>query len=205
MLLAEDHDLVMGAIVGALFAHPLVEVTSVARSLQAAVATLKVDEVDVVVTDLQLGDGLGTELVRVANGLEPPPPVLLMTGIDDRRGIQDALAAGCAGFVSKGQSFDRLVDAIVAVSKGAAVFPAFLLDAVVRPDATGVGATLSKREAEVLQMLAEALSAQEIADALSLSPHTVRNHIGQVLNKLHARSQLEAVIIAARNGLVTIT
>ena len=205
LLLVEDHEMVLEAMQAALVTHRNIEVTAVASSVQNATEVLKVTDVDLVVTDLRLGDGVGTELVAVARTLNPAPPVLLITGTDDQRGIEDALDAGCAGFVSKSEGFDRLIEAIRAISTGGVFFHAVLLAQRLRPGATRVGATLTTRELEVLQLLARAMSVGDIAEDLVLSVHTVRNHIKQVLAKLQARSQLEAVVIGARNGLVEIT
>ena len=75
------------------------------------------------VADAVLGDGDGTDLVELAALRSPAPPVLLITGTDDRRGLDMALRSGCAGFVSKTQGLDRLVDAVVAIAAGSTVFP----------------------------------------------------------------------------------
>lgn len=206
VLLVEDHDMVREALGSALDARTTIEVigsaagVADARALLAAGAT----PIDVVVADLQLGDGQGTDLVEMAAGRVPPASVLLITGTDDRRGLDLALRTGCAGFVSKAQGLDRLVDAVVAIAAGTAVFPAGLLAGVTRDGDASVGATLTAREREVLQMLAEACSIDDIAGRLVLSPHTARNHVKAILSKLHARSQLEAVVVGARHGLVEI-
>ena len=205
LLLVEDHEMVLEAMQAALASHTNIEVVAVAGSVHDATEALKSVDVDMVVTDLRLGDGAGTDLVEVAQSLKASPPVLLITGTDDQRGINDALDAGCAGFVSKSEGFDRLVDAIRAISTGGVFFPAVLLAERLRPGTTRPGATLTARELQVLQLLAQAMSVTDIAGELVLSVHTVRNHIKQVLAKLHARSQLEAVVIGARNGLVEIT
>ena len=200
VLLVEDHLLVRDALVEALADHPRIEVDGVAASRAEGESLLGSMAVDVVVADLQLGDGLGTDLVAVAQRRSPAPPVLLMTGTDDRKGLSEALAAGCAGFVSKGQGLDRLVEAVLVVAGGAAFFPATLLDQVMRTPSTRV--ELTERETEVLVLLARARTVGEISDELHLSPHTVRNHVKQILSKLGARNQLEAVVIAAREGMV---
>lgn len=204
VLLVEDHDMVREAMVAALAVYDDVVVVDTAASFTDAAALLSEIEIDVVVTDLRLGDGDGADLAPLAAAKVPAPAVLLITGTDDQRGVQLAIEAGCAGFISKGQGFDRLVDAIRVVAAGAAVFPADLLGRSLRaaePDDGG----LSSRELEVLQLLASARTIDEIAAELFLSPHTVRNHVKQVLSKLGAHSQLEAVVMGARRGLVAIT
>ncbi len=206
VMLVEDHDMVREALIAALDARAIIEVIGAAAGVAEAEPILADGDrsIDVIVADLQLGDGQGTDLVELASQRAPAPPVLLITGTDDRRGLDLALRTGCAGFVSKAQGLDRLVDAVVAIGAGSAVFPAGLLASVTRDGDASVGARLTPREREVLQMLAEANSIDEIAAELVLSPHTARNHVKAILSKLHARSQLEAVVIGARHGLVEI-
>ncbi len=200
-ILVDDHAMVLDAMAAAMGLHPEIEIAGTAGSFDDAVAMLALSTVDVVVTDLHLGDGRGTDLVEYASRLNPPIPVLLITGTDGRRAVDAALSSGCAGFVSKSQGFERLVDAVVAVARGAAVFPAALLSATLvaeRSDRAG----LSPRELEILQLLADASPVPAIAERLHLSTHTVRNHVKRVLVKLGAHSQLEAVVIAARDGII---
>lgn len=203
VVLVEDHDMVREAMVAALAVYTDVEVVAAGASLAEGRELIDALDPDVVVTDLRLEDGDGTELVAAAARRPLPPPVLLITGTDDHRGVEEAIGTGCAGFVSKAQGFDRLVDAIRVVAAGGAVFPADLLGATLRPEPDDPE-RLSERELEVLQLLAEARTVDEIAEALFISPHTVRNHVRQVLTKLGAHSQLEAVVIAARRRLVII-
>ena len=203
VLLVEDHQMVLDGMQAAMSVSSLVTVVATALSLEEGRRQMATAGADVVVTDFRLGDGLGTDLVATAAGLDPPPAVLLVTGTDERTGVASALASGCAGFVSKDEGMGRLLEAVVAVADGASVFPPeFLSDR--RRSGEVPGASLTDREREVIRLLASAHSAREIADQLYLSQHTVRNHIAQLLRKLDARSQLEAVVIAAEHGIVTL-
>ena len=128
----------------------------------------------------------------------------MITGLDDQEAVAKALTSGCAGFVSKAQGFDRLVEAIRAVAQGSAFYPAALMGAAFDAARNEPESDLSARELEVLRLLANARLVDEIAEELYLSPHTVRNHVKRILAKLGARSQLEAVVVAARLGLVEV-
>jgi DNA-binding NarL/FixJ family response regulator len=202
VVLVDDHEMVLDSMATALERRPVIEVVGRARSVDEAVGLIAGTETDVVVTDYNLGDGRGTTLVEYTTELDPPVPVLLLTGIDDRRGIEAALAAGCAGFVSKSQGMDQLVDTVLAVARGAAVFPAALLSSMLDAEPANVESGLTQRELEVLQLLAQARSVGEIAGELHLSMHTIRNHIKQILAKLGVHSQLQAVVLAVRRGYV---
>jgi DNA-binding NarL/FixJ family response regulator len=204
VVLVDDHAMVLDAMAAALRRRNGIEVVAKASSQREAVDVITRTAADVVVTDFDLGDGHGTDLVRAASSLDPPVPVLLITGTDDRRGVEAALAAGCAGFVSKSEGMDQLVTAVLAVARGAAVFPAALLASTLDPAQTPVDAGLTLRELEILRLLAAARSAPEIADELHLSLHTIRNHVKQILAKLGVHSQLQAVVLGVRRGYVVI-
>ena len=203
-LLVDDHEMVLDAMAAVLSNRPPIEVAGSARTFEDAVALLSSTLVDVIVADLQLGGARGSDLAIHASRLARPVPVVLITGTDSHRALQTALASGCAGFVSKSQGLERLVDAVLAVSRGAAVFPASLMSAMIGNDPT-MRVGLSPRELEVLQLLADARAVPEISESLHLSAHTIRNHIKQILAKLGAHSQLEAVVLGARLGIVEIT
>ena len=193
--------MVLEGLTALLGSHPALEVVGVAASVEVAWPLIAEFEPDVVVTDHQLRDGTGIELAERMFQAKLQSKLLLTSG----RGnvvIGDALAAGCAGFVSKDQTGDELIAAVLAVAGGAAVFPAGLLRELAHNDSTGTGATLTDREHQILRLLADANTVSDISTQLVLSVHTVRNHIQSILTKLHARNQLEAVVIAARAGLI---
>lgn len=193
----------LDGLIAALAVTTSVTVVASARSVAEFRSIAKQTEAAVVVSDLALPDGSGKDIASIAS-LEIGAPTLLMTGLGDREGVSAAIESACAGFVSKGASLDQLVTAIHTAASGGSVFPAALLRETLSPDLTSVGATLSEREREVLAVLAEGRSASEIATGLDISIHTARNHIRSILTKLHARSQLEAVVLAVRSGIVQI-
>lgn len=204
LLLVDDHEMVLDTMTMALTASPSTRVCATARTIEDARTALETHRISVVVTDLRLPDGLGTELVDVACAFDPPIPVVLISGTIDTVGVQQALTSGCAGFVSKSAGFDQLLEAVTAVARGGVWFPAGLMTKMLRSEPAGQGASLTPRELEVLQLLAEINTVDEIAARLVLSIHTVRNHVKHVLAKLEARSQLEAIVIAHRRGLIEI-
>lgn len=205
VILVDDHKMVLDAMAAAMRRREGIEIVGLADSTEQALELLDTTTASVVVTDFELGDGRGTDLVTRASQLDPPVPVLLITGTDDLRGIEAALASGCAGFVSKSQGMDQLVEAVMAVARGAAVFPAALFSRARGSDLDASARSgLSSRELEVLNLLAGARTLTEIAASLHLSQHTIRNHIKQILLKLGAHSQLEAVVIGVRSGLIEI-
>ena len=207
VLLVEDHAMVARGIEAALADEDDLEVVGIAGTLDDGVLRFRQLGPDVVVMDFRLPDGEGTDATRQIREIDTEAVVLLLTGADDPSVVSAALDAGCSGFVSKDRDVDELASAIRAVARGAAVFPAGLLSRALSPSAapSGTGSDLTAREREVLSMLADGSSTEEIGSALFLSLHTVRNHVRNILTKLHARTKLEAVVIAARAGVVDLT
>ena len=204
VLLVEDHAMVARGLEAALLETGDFEVVAIAGTAGEGVLRYRQLGPDVVVMDYRLPDGEGTEATRQIRDINGEAAVLLLTGTDDPTVVASALDSGCSGFVSKDRDLDDLTSAIRAVARGAAVFPADLLARALSPptDKAGVGSDLTGREREVLTLLATGSSTDEIGSTLFLSLHTVRNHVRNILTKLHARTKLEAVVIAARAGLV---
>jgi DNA-binding NarL/FixJ family response regulator len=130
--------------------------------------------------------------------------MLTGSGDDDELALR-ALAAGCTGFVGKGQSITELVSSLRAAYVGEAIIApsvlARLLPRVLR-QAQGSEGRLSDRELEVLQSMATGATDKEIAAALFISLNTVRKHVQNVIRKLGTHSKLEAVVVAVRDGVI---
>ncbi len=203
VLLVEDHDMVARGLEAALIDENIEVVGRAARCSEAVEYAEKLRP-DVIVMDYRLPDGTGTEATQRIREQNADAVVLLLTGVDDGRVVAAALEAGCSGFVTKDASIENLASAIRAVAQGAAVFPAHELARALRttPGASRVGSDLTAREREVLGHLADGASTEQIAEDLFLSMHTVRNHVRNILTKLQARTKLEAVVIAARAGII---
>jgi DNA-binding NarL/FixJ family response regulator len=205
VLLVEDHEMVAASLTTALNEEHDLEVVGWASTISDGVGKYSELRPDVVLMDFRLPDGEGTVAAAEIRALDPEACVLLVTGANDEGIVAAALEAGCSGFVGKDRGLDELAQAIRAAARGAAVFPADLLAAAtarVTQRRRGFGDDLTEREREVLARLAEGRSTEEIGAELFLSHHTVRNHVRNVLTKLHAHTKLEAVVIAAREGLV---
>lgn len=207
VLLVEDHEMVARGIEAVLEDEPGMEVVGRAATVGDAVLRFRQLTPDVVVMDYRLPDGHGTDATRQIRDLDGDASVLLLTGFDDPAVVSEALDAGCSGFVTKDAGIDDLAGAIRAVARGAAVFPADVLAHALRPAPGGsrIGDDLTAREREVLDLLADGASTDEIAGRLFLSTHTVRNHVRNLLTKLQARTKLEAVVNAARAGIVDLS
>jgi len=205
VLVVDDHDLVAESLTRSLNAEPDLVVVGTAQSKQRALEAARELRPDVVVMDYRLPDGTGAEATALIKAELPATEVVVLTGAASGASLADALEAGCSGFVAKEGRFEELVHTIRAVVAGEVRVPLGLVEdlaAHLRPRSAGLGADLTPREREVLALLAVGSSTSQIVDALTVSIHTVRNHIRNILTKLNARSRLEAVAIATRIGVL---
>lgn len=200
MLIVDDHPMVRDGLAAVLGAEADLDVVATAGDVATACTEIDRTQPDVVVTDFQLPDGSGFDVSRHA--VDAGARVLLISAVVDGSVVVDAVQAGCAGFVHKGHQTSELSAAVRTIAAGGAVFPATALRRLVRKAQPTVGSDLSDRELEVLRLLVRPMSVQQIATELFISIHTARNHLRSIMAKLDARSQLEVVVIAVRNGLI---
>jgi DNA-binding NarL/FixJ family response regulator len=151
---------------------------------------------DVTIVDLRLGSDSGVDLTCRILGEDPEAAVLVYTGVSDADAIRAAAGSGARGFTLKTGGAAQLVDAIHTVAAGGIhVDPTV---ARVLAPAASKAALLSRREREVLELLAGGLTGEEVAERLVLSPETVRTHVRNAMRKLGARTRVHAVALAAR-------
>lgn len=191
VLVVDDHDVVHWGFRLLLAEQPWVQRCAAARTAAEALALLPRLRPDVALVDVFLADGSGVDLCRELRAASPSTRVLLISGAG-RMATAAARAAGASGFLAKDQGAAEIVAAVRAVAAGHEAFPA----RGGRPQPL-----LTEREREVLEMIAGGATNREIAQALYLSPHTVKEHTSALYRKLRARNRAEAVQRAQRLGL----
>jgi len=210
LLLADDQELVRTGFRLILSAEPDLEVVGEAGDGAAAVEAARRLAPDVVLMDVRMPGVDGIEATRRLGGIGPRPPrVLMLTTFDLDEYVYDALRAGASGFLLKDAPAAQLVEAIRIVAAGDALLAPsitrrLIAEFVRRPLAADEPALaeLTAREREVLVLIANGLSNQEIAAQLYLSEATVKTHVKRVLAKLGVRDRVQAVVFAYRCGLV---
>ena len=207
ILVVDDHEIFAQSLVRMLGASAHLRVVGAAGTVEEARTASLAHEPDVILMDFELPDGDGATATELIKALLPAVKVVMLTGRNDETAFVRAIAAGCAGFVTKQEAVDRLVEVIRAAHAGEAIDPPpglRLTDLLGRlpPTRRGLGATVGPREIEVLGLVAAGLANKEIARQLSLSLHTVRNHVQSILYKLDTHSKLEAVATAVREGII---
>ena len=140
-----------------------------------------------------------------ARGVDAHAPAPLLAVLAEESQAAEALSAGARGLVFRGVDADRLAAAAIAVANGLTVLDGGLGAALLRPAeaaADALAEALTPREIEVLQLLAQGLTNRRIAERLGISDHTVKFHVNAILGKLGAQTRTEAIVQAARLGLV---
>jgi DNA-binding NarL/FixJ family response regulator len=205
VVLVEDHDMVAEAIGIALGQAPDIEIAARSRSVTEAVAEVLRHQPDVVVLDRRLPDGDGISAIGRITEAAPGARVLMLTGEATAALAARVVAVGGAGLVSKSSRLEDLEAAVRQVAAGEPAFGPGLLGGVLdrlTGRAAAIGAVLTARELETLVLLGDGASTEEISERLGVARNTARNHVQRVLEKLGARSKLEAVAIARREGLL---
>ncbi|MDG1013398.1 MAG: response regulator transcription factor [Luminiphilus sp.] len=160
---------------------------------------------DVLIMDLQLGDESVTSEIRELTYRHPELPILVITLLDSRTYVHDAIAFGALGFLSKTSTHDQLNEALRAVMKGNHYFGAELGASVVNIDDEAIpGNLLSDRELDVLKRLALGFSPKEIGFELGLSDKTIHAHKNTIRQKLGLRRQSDIIRAAFSAGLVNV-
>ena len=161
---------------------------------------------DVVLMDVTMPAMDGIEATKTLREQLPGVQVVMLTMHDDADLVQRALRAGAAGYVVKDSSSAEVADAVRMAAAGeTALSPALatgILDEVRDESRESV---ISKREEEVLQIIADGASTQEAAERLFISAKTVKNHLASIYQKLEARDRTQAVLRAARMGIIRLS
>lgn len=181
--------------------------------------------VDVLLTDLGLPDGSGLEVIRYARGSHPTCEPLVISMFGDEDNVLASIEAGALGYIHKDAAPDDIANTILEMKAGAspispmiarrvlskyqimqsnsAPTPEFFVQHAIKKEAIESGkGLLSRREQEVLELVARGFSYAEIAELKSLSVHTVQTHIKSLYGKLEVHSKMEAVVEATRMGLL---
>jgi DNA-binding NarL/FixJ family response regulator len=213
VLLLDDHASFRELLALRLAREPDIAVVMEASSLAEGHQAVGQVEVDVALVDLDLPDGSGVDLIRELRTVNPQAQTVLLTASGDRHLHAEAVAAGASGILNKTVGSAEIIGAIRRLFAGEALLsPSEAIELFRLADqrreaemsAHRVVEQLTPRERDLLRLLAEGLADAAIAERLSISPKTVRNQMVGLLAKLNVDSRLQALVVAARHGIVTI-
>ena len=210
VVLVDDQALVRGGFRAILDRQEDIEVVGEAGDGAEALAVCAAGRPDVVCMDVRMPGMDGIEATRRLLAGQDPPRVLVLTTFDLDGYVYETLRAGASGFLVKDAPPEHLVAAVRAVAAGEELFAPTVLRRLVAayvrqpPDeeAGAVLAPLTERERDVLREIATGRTNAEIAQALYLSPATVKTHVTRILTKLGLRDRVQAVVLGYESGLV---
>jgi DNA-binding NarL/FixJ family response regulator len=204
VLVVDDHVVFAQLVERALSHEPDLTCVGVASSLAEARRMCAIHRPDVVIMDVRLQDGDGIDGAAELVAADPTLRVVVLSAFIDSRLMQRAARAGATALQAKDGELDDLLDAIRYAEPGSLAVHPRLLHQLVNADQTPTTPVpvLTQREHEVLRMLAAGHDLGIISRDLSISINTCRGHVKSVLAKLGAHSQLQAVVIAMRAGLI---
>jgi DNA-binding NarL/FixJ family response regulator len=201
-IVADDHPAMLAAVTEILTAHG-VEVVGRAADGEDALAQIEATKPRVAVIDVRMPRLTGLELAKRVAVSSPGTAIVLYTAYGDRALLSEALDAGARGFVLKEAPLSDLVRAVERVAAGDAYVDPVLAGVLVSAQATDSLPSLTPRERDVLRLLADGLSNDEIGKRLFISPETVRTHVRKAMTKLEADTRTQAVATALRQSLIS--
>jgi DNA-binding NarL/FixJ family response regulator len=211
VLLAEGQSLFREAMRVVLETQPDFRVVGEAADGMHAVAEAQRTEPDVALIDAHLPNGDGIRVSSLIAERVPGCRILVLCEQEDERTLISSLEAGAIGFVTKGSPIGELIEATRRIHRGETTIPPQMLGAVLarlitrkreHDDAIRQLGKLTRREKEVLALLAQGADNAAIAQPLVISPETARTHVQNVLGKLGVHSRLEAAAFVVQNGLL---
>lgn len=212
-LLVDDHRMFADLMRVLLSGHNGIEIVGAVNSGEEGVEFCRREPPDVVLMDIDLPGIDGIEATRRIRRIAADTQVIVVTAFQGQKVITSAIEAGACGFVSKTRAAEELIDAIKRAATGEIVLPAGEIGGVLASLDAARSAKrvvdrqmerLTAREVQILQLLAEGNSTNEIANALFISPFTVQGHVKSVIGKLGVRTKLEAVTMGLRHNLISL-
>jgi DNA-binding NarL/FixJ family response regulator len=208
VIVVDDHELFRRGLIG------LLEERGIRVAGEAALGGDAIEQASrlgpgVVLMDISMPGMSGIEATQRLTAAVPLARVLVLTTMSDDRSVINALLAGACGYLLKDSPIDQIVDGIRAAARGESLISPRIASRLVRrmrePEQIESGLSgkdLTPRELEVLDLLARGLDNAQIAKALYLSQHTVKNHVSSILVKLQVENRIQAAVRAVRGGIV---
>jgi DNA-binding NarL/FixJ family response regulator len=204
LVVVEDHVALRTALEMLLGRHGCVVIGSAATAAEADALMARVTP-DVAIIDVHLPDESGIAMAKRLLERDPELGILLYTGADDRETLQAALNSGARGLALKEGAHQELAEAVRTIARGGTHLDPRLAARLVTPPARAHAAGgPSRREREVLQLLADGLTGEQIAERLVLSATTVQTHVRNAMQKLGAHTRVRAITLALAHGYITL-
>lgn len=214
VMICDDHALFRRGLIMVLEAEDDIEVVGEAEDGRDAVERVADIVPDVVLMDVRMPEVDGIEATRLISDQAPSAKILMLTVSDEESDLYEAIKAGATGYLLKEISIEEVASAVRAVVSGQSLISPSMASKLLTEftnlakradERTSVPTPrLTERELEVLRLVAQGMSNREIAGELYISENTVKNHVRNILEKLHLHTRMEAVMYAVREKLLDI-
>ena len=208
VLLADDHALFRQGLKSLLEAEGDIRVIGEAKDGREALRAALETNPDVILMDIQMPGLDGAEATKEILKEKPDAKVVMLTMYRQDAYVFEAVKAGARGYLLKDVSADELIDAVRRVAAGEVLLDAELAEQIIQDFRAKEAeipksrrADLTDREVQILRLLAQGATNQEIADELGISEKTVRNRLSEIFAKLHLNNRTQAALYAIREGL----
>jgi two-component system nitrate/nitrite response regulator NarL len=211
VLLVQDHPLLASAIAKILNSYEDLSVVGIARRSDEAATLAAAEKPSVVLMDFRLPDSSGPDAAAKIRTAMPSAAIVFQSADESEAALLDAIDAGATAYLTKSATADQIVDAVRKASVGEVLIPAALFaKAIARQRKLSIELQARKkqhseftpRELEVLRLVADGHDNASVASRLGIAPHTVEWLVRHLIEKLGAHSKLQAVVTAARLGLI---
>ncbi|MDQ4065877.1 MAG: response regulator transcription factor [Actinomycetota bacterium] len=214
VMVVDDHALFRRGLEMVLDGEKDIDVVGEASDGHEAIERAEQTTPDVVLMDVRMPKRSGIEATRVIKDTLPSTKILMLTISDEEADLYEAIKAGASGYLLKEISIEEVADAVRQVHAGQSLISPSMAAKLLNEFATMVkrrdertqvpGPRLTDRELEVLKLVAKGMNNRDIGAELFISENTVKNHVRNILEKLHLHSRMEAVVYAVREKLLDI-
>lgn len=207
VLLADDHEIILDGLKSLLEEEDDIEVVGTAKDGEEAIQLMENNTIDVAVLDINMPGMNGIETTKIVRSTTDTK-VLILSMYNTYEFIDELIEAGCQGYILKNKGQEELVRAIRRVYNGKSYFGENVLEKIVeqrlnpQKEKEEVAVTLTKREVEVLKLIAQEFTSPEIAEKLFIAEATVNTHRRNLISKLKVRSSLGLVHYAYKHGFI---
>ena len=207
VLLADDHEIILDGLKSLLEEEDDIEVVGTAKDGEEAIQLMENNTIDVAVLDINMPGMNGIETTKIVRSTTDTK-VLILSMYNTYEFIDELIEAGCQGYILKNKGQEELVRAIRRVYNGKPYFGENVLEKIVeqrlnpQKEKEEVAVTLTKREVEVLKLIAQEFTSPEIAEKLFIAEATVNTHRRNLISKLKVRSSLGLVRYAYKHGFI---
>lgn len=206
VLVVDDHLLSRKGIASILATHPLFTIVGEATNGQEALEQAKALRPDLILMDIRMPGVSGLEATRLIKEAMPYVKIVILSVSDDVQDFFEAIKKGAQGYLLKNMEPEYWIDYIISIVQGEAPISRALATKILQefaaPKPDMLGSKLSEREKEVLQLVSHGLGNKEIGEKLYISESTVKNHLRNIMDKLHLQNRKQLIAFAYKNGLI---